>query len=64
MAEPTILNLEEKCPHCEGEGRFHDQHQWVDCSYCEGAGYLPTELGQQILNLVSHNLGVLQGGNS
>ena len=46
------LVLEVQCNYCSGRGRFgRDQ-----CDACDGSGYVPTELGSRILDLMRHNL--------
>ena len=52
--------LEEECPICKGKkGRFYSEVEenngWADCFRCKGAGYVPTEVGARILELVRHN---------
>ncbi len=55
-ADP-IPDLEAICPSCKGEGRFSDNppHDFTDCFKCDGAGYVPTESGKKVLNLMRHN---------
>lgn len=47
--------LENKCSECGGAGGYQDYTGWVDCFTCDGAGYVPTELGEQVLDLIRHN---------
>lgn len=53
------LVLESKCPICEGAGGHEERRQWQSCYFCDGAGYLPTESGKRILDLVRHNFAIL-----
>jgi DnaJ-class molecular chaperone len=51
----TLPPLESPCRDCHGKG-----WEWVDgdlcaCAYCSGAGYVPTQIGQQVLDLMRHN---------
>lgn len=50
--------LEEFCSHCDGRGWYwrEDRHERRACESCGGAGYEPTQLGEQILSLMKHNL--------
>jgi DnaJ-class molecular chaperone len=43
--------LEKKCAFCNGQGRFHGR----ECEECDGAGYIVTELGKRIRELMRHN---------
>ena len=48
--------LEEICTACQGQGgRNNPETGWSDCYKCEGAGFIPTVLGERILNLMRHN---------
>jgi len=48
--------LETRCPRCEGMGHSEEQGESdFGCSKCGGAGYLPTEDGKRVLNLMRHN---------
>lgn len=51
--------LEVICVRCEGRGGEESKggygFDWVRCCYCNGAGYIPTTLGEQILALMRHN---------
>lgn len=44
--------LETECPTCHGEGEV-DGHP---CYRCNASGSVPTERGEEILELVRHNL--------
>jgi hypothetical protein len=48
--------LEVECPHCEGRGGEKPMYEagWDTCWYCAGAGYIPTELGKQVMTLLMH----------
>lgn len=52
----TVERLETPCPICEGSAGHAEQGEWVSCGYCSGAGYLPTEDGKRVLDLIRHNL--------
>jgi DnaJ-class molecular chaperone len=49
--------LENLCDTCGGEGfGRHECHpDRLRCSDCNGAGYVPTELGEKVLDLMRHN---------
>jgi DnaJ-class molecular chaperone len=55
MASPEkafVEALECECERCGGTGRGVDD----ECPFCEGAGYIPTEAGRKVLDLVRHQL--------
>jgi hypothetical protein len=59
MSEATT-DLEKKCTECDGARGFNDpEFGWIDCPACEGAGYVPTEMGSRILRLIRHNKNLL-----
>lgn len=52
------FELETKCTSCLGTGTY-----WQDsspdqlvCELCDGAGLVPTEQGEKILELLRHNI--------
>ena len=47
------LELEVLCPDCDGRG--WEWYTKTRCEICNGAGYMPTELGERILALMRHN---------
>lgn len=47
--------LEVICEHCHGEGGTNAYTYWEKCSCCNGAGYIPTEDGKRLLDLMRHN---------
>lgn len=52
------LQLESKCPECNGSGgKFWrgEEEEWRECAKCHGSGYVPTQIGARILELVRHN---------
>lgn len=57
--------LEKKCDTCDGEGGWYSDGgygtDWRYCGECSGAGHVPTPLGQQILDLIRHNMPNLTG---
>lgn len=48
--------LETLCNSFEGAGGTATHWDWIECSRCHGAGYVPTEFGEQVLELIRHNL--------
>jgi hypothetical protein len=51
-----VADLEVLCSDCEGNGGEKVHYSWVECSKCCGAGHVPTELGEQVFDLIRHNL--------
>jgi len=49
-----LPNLEMVCPRCDGDGRSIECAD-DECALCDGAGFIPTLFGRQILNLMRHN---------
>lgn len=48
--------LEEKCEKCNGTGWYSEvRGDRERCGLCEGAGYVPTAFGEQVLALMRHN---------
>jgi len=47
--------LETKCDQCNGHPYTRINGEDEKCSYCDGAGYVPTEDGEAILQLIRHN---------
>lgn len=57
MPDETNLVLENPCTACEGSGgRMGYVNDWHECDKCSGAGYVPTEFGEKLLDLIRHNL--------
>jgi hypothetical protein len=58
LDRPELGLLELPCPACGGRGRYRPEGvtDVRDCFVCDGAGFKPTELGKQILELMRHNL--------
>jgi hypothetical protein len=55
----TLPDLEVTCPFCKGQKTFRDEFTEdndgiVNCHRCNGSGFVPTDLGKQILSLVQH----------
>lgn len=50
----SLPELEMVCTRCNGTGEGADRG--VDCHYCCGSGYIPTEFGHKVLALVAHNI--------
>lgn len=47
--------LETLCPRCKGKGgRWNWLDNWEICARCKGAGWLPTQLGEKIIDLIRH----------
>jgi len=55
----NIPDLEKMCASCKGTGWCEsikeDDGGWGTCSDCAGTGFIPTEIGARILELVRHN---------
>ena len=50
------ITLEVRCDSCQGSGGEQMGGKWSPCFVCDGAGYLPTDLGNKVLEIVRHNL--------
>ncbi len=50
--------LETACSHCRGSGTVaaSGSNKTVTCYNCDGRGHFPTDAGERILALLSHNL--------
>lgn len=51
--------LEITCDTCNGAGRRRSNDRWSimeTCSICNGLGYVPTEYGLAVLNLVRRHI--------
>jgi DnaJ-class molecular chaperone len=50
-------SLQVKCPECDGKGGWFDEFDGsgLYCGQCGGAGYVATDLGREILDLVRRN---------
>ena len=51
----TIPDLEDLCGSCRGKGYDRGRGGPVRCDVCNGAGFISTEFGERILNLMRHN---------
>jgi len=40
--------------------RHQEHREWINCPVCKGAGYLPTNTGKQVLDLMRHNFRILE----
>jgi hypothetical protein len=51
------IELEAVCNYCEGKARWREEGSGRSrvCDMCDGSGYLTTELGGKILDLIRHN---------
>lgn len=49
--------LETPCNYCRGRGGeyIEGRGDWHQCGMCNGAGTVPTELGERILSLMRNN---------
>jgi DnaJ-class molecular chaperone len=52
--------LETACPECGGRGAWSSRGEREECPRCWGAGYIPTPMGEQILDLIRHNRATLR----
>jgi len=61
ILDRCLQQLEKKCPDCKGEGGHFDPIDGYGyyCPRCNGAGYLPTKTGRQVLSLIRHNFSLL-----
>lgn len=51
-----------RCPECRSTGEVLDGRGVPSpCVVCRGRGYIPTELGEKVLDLVRRNFGVEMG---
>jgi hypothetical protein len=64
QASESVI-LEVGCPYCMGRPKEREEGsgRLIICPMCKGAGFIPTEVGRQILDLVRHNLERLQNGD-
>jgi len=49
-----LPTLETPCARCEMHGLVYGYRGEEQCPECHGAGYIPTDIGKQILELVLH----------
>lgn len=50
-----LPTLETLCKNCNGDGDVISYRGRERCDKCNGAGYIPTEIGTKILDLMAHN---------
>lgn len=50
-----LPDLEILCPHCKGMRIINGEKHYQTCSNCKGSGFVPTEEGKKILELMRHN---------
>ncbi len=58
MAEDSLIpNLEKVCAVCSGKKYAYssEEDSIMDCFNCNGSGFVPTEAGKSILDLMRHN---------
>jgi hypothetical protein len=63
MLDINNLQLQYKCPKCYGTGKLSDscyqaRNLYENCYECGGFGYKLNPLGEEILELVKHRLGL------
>jgi hypothetical protein len=53
--------LETCCDYCRGAGRWREERSCRErcCGMCGGAGFIPTEFGERVLQLIRHNAAIL-----
>jgi DnaJ-class molecular chaperone len=53
----VVPDLETLCENCRGKGGWREgQHgSWYSCGRCNGAGYVPTEIGERVITIMRHN---------
>lgn len=52
------IQLETPCADCDGRGCFADVEEDDGvraCQKCNGSGFVPTQMGARILDLIRHN---------
>lgn len=65
---PPIPPLETECPACKGEGGVYymekQDRTWGTCGVCRGLKTVPTEFGQNIIDMLNrhHHLLTFRGG--
>lgn len=55
VSHPIFSKLEVPCDECDGLGVLYGRSGGHQCEQCGGAGYVPTEFGEKILDLKRHN---------
>ena len=60
MDNQLLPALECRCERCDGMGWLMKYGENLRCNNCNGAGFEPTELGEQVLALVRHNFRPMQ----
>jgi hypothetical protein len=59
---PLMDDLEVVCVNCRGAGGWSGSARgpaWTACGRCGGSGYVTTEVGRKVLDLIRHNLKLL-----
>jgi DnaJ-class molecular chaperone len=52
--------LETVCPECDGSGKTESRYDGTSkCEKCGGSGYVTTEQGERILELMRHNFKIM-----
>lgn len=55
-ATENTTELETICSACRGLRGEAEFGKFYPCDECNGAGYVPTKIGEAILDLMRHNL--------
>lgn len=53
-----LPTLEKECPICKGSGNvasYDNDDGYRACERCSASGFVPTEEGKAVLNLLRHN---------
>lgn len=56
LNDKNIGSLENRCEQCKGDGGTNEYSFWATCDNCQGTGYIPTQNGEAILELIQHNM--------
>lgn len=58
------IELENPCFPCFARGyNLEPEIGKVTCVHCDGAGFIPTQIGKRILDLIRHNIPNLLDNN-
>ncbi len=52
-----VVPLEFPCTYCTARGgwRVEGSGTWHRCTMCNGSGFIPTDFGSRVLDLLRHN---------
>jgi hypothetical protein len=56
ISEDNLPDLETVCGRCQGRSGHKESGEWIDCHFCAGAGFIPTDFGAKVIALLKHNL--------